>query len=171
MKLGDLVRWDGRYWIVRRYDPKRTRTSTLQDWEGRLQDVAFDSDEVEVIANPGTEWPFVMLKDNPKGVRIKTISRIVNHAPLPITRATDWVPSDPTRPGGALFLNPSLGLKTAETLLIEWEAGMSTSIRIPSGFATMFAKVARAEAARAKPVESTAYDALLRDDKFGGDDE
>lgn len=170
MKLSDVVRFENQIWLVRRYDPKRTRTAILIDWEGRLRSIRFDAPEVEVIANPTKEWPFITVRDNPKGVRITHITRIVNHLLVSLNRMIDWVPSDPVRPGGSIFLNPSLGFKPSDTLLLHWEKGSPTSVRIPSGFATMEVKVARADAAKQKVEALTAYDKLLQDDGFGEDE-
>lgn len=168
MKLGDLVRFEDQYWVVRRYDPKRTRTALLLDKDGRTREIPFDH-PVQVIVNPGEAWPFITVKDNPAGQRIEGIARAVDMEPVPLRLYEDWVPSDPARPGGPIFLNPAMGLRTAETLIVTWRRGRSSTVTVPAGLATVGARVARAEAARVRPEQETSYNALLMDAL--GDDE
>jgi len=167
MKLGDLVQYKGTHWIVRRHDPKRTRMATLVAASGQSEEVAHDSDakgQVVVIANPSTEWPFIVLKERPKFGKLVEIIRfrgmtVTAHLQLNV----DWVPSDPLRSGGAVFFSPTLGLLVGETLSALHEHGRA-SFTVPANFTTVRARV---EKATPKPREpKSAYDHLLDEDEL-----
>lgn len=169
MKLGDLVSRDANFWIVSRYDPKRTRTATLLDAHGATVEIPHD-DKVEIIANPSQDWPFVAAPLKPSW---GAVTRLVRPSPggsdpVPLTLYRDWVPSDPVRAGGSIFLNPNLRLQIGDYLLATHANSKSSSLIIPAGFGTVAQKLARA-AAKPKP-DRTAYSRLLEDDDQFEDD-
>jgi hypothetical protein len=169
VREGDLVQHEGRAWLVRR-SRENELSVTLQDAQGRNLEVTSDLDQTgvcQVVANPAAEWPFVVVRDNVKGKFMVRVSRTVGMSVVPLTMYVDWVPSDPARPGGPVFLNPALGVRPAETLLISWQNGSSTSLHIPVHFGTVGQRIERA--ARKKPPEVTVYDRLL-DDRFDDED-
>ena len=167
MKLGDLVQYDNQSWLVCRCDARFTKLATLQNAQGLKVDIAIDLDvttrDCEVVANPSAEWPYLIVKDNPRGKFMVQLFRTVNRQRVPLSLYSEWVPSDPARPGGSIFLNPSLGVQPAETLIIEWASCRPTSVQVPVHFGTVDQKVVRAS--RKKPAEVTIYDRLL-DDRF-----
>lgn len=167
MKLGDLVDIEGQPWIVRRVDAAQ---AMLLDAKGQTMDVAHDLDLTggcKVVANPATEWPCLTVKDNPKGVFLVGLVRPQGRTRFTALRQyVDWVPSDPARAGGTIFLNPDLGVQPAEVLLVQWKKGATTPLKVPVHFGTIDQRRARME--RKKPVEVTAYDRLL-DDRFDED--
>jgi hypothetical protein len=175
VKLGDLVSHENRFWIVTRYDPKRTKTATLREADGTALEVPCNA-PVTVIANPGQEWPFVAAPLKPKWGPITTLARPTSPGTVatggliivPLTLYQDWLPSEPSRAGGSIFLNPALHLQAADTLLATHSNGRSSSLVIPGHFGTVYQRRARA-AASPKPVDRTAYDRLLDDDQFEDD--
>lgn len=168
MKLGDLVSHDNAFWIVTRYDPKRTRTATLLNSEGLSQEIAHD-EPVEVIANPSLDWPFVAAPVKPMLGPIKMLSWPKPGVEiLPLVLYRDWLPSDPIRAGGSIFLNPSLGLRIGDFLLAAHVSGKLSRVDIPNNFGTVHQKLAR-KADKPKAVDRTAYTRLLDDDPFEDD--
>ena len=169
MKLWDLVEHQKRIWVVSHLD-SHTQLATLRDPQGRTIEVPADLDGsagCSVLANPPEDWPYVMVRDNPKGKSIEQVYRVVEHKRYPLTMFLHWCPSDPARAGGALFLSPDIGLLPAETILIGWAAGSTTAVKVPLDFSTVGERVARQ--AKKVPVELTVFDRLL-EDRFGEDD-
>lgn len=175
MKLGDLVSHETRFWIVTRYDPKRTKTATLREADGTALEVSCDA-PVTVIANPGQDWPFIAAPLKPKWGPIVTLTRPTSPGTVAtggmvivtLTLYQDWLPSEPSRAGGSIFLNPALGLQAADYLLATHSNGRASSIVIPGHFGTVYQRQARA-AASPKPDPRTAYTRLLGDDPFEDD--
>ncbi len=169
MKLGDLVAHENEFWVVARYDPKRTRTATLRRGDGTALEIPHDL-EVRVIANPGSEWPYVAAPIKPKWGPVVALTRPSPSGPagaVVLTLYQDWLPSEPSRAGGSIFLNPNLRLQVGDYLLATHTNGRSSSIVIPAHFATVHQRQARA-AAKPKP-DRTAYTRLLDDDPFEDD--
>lgn len=167
MKLGDVVHQNGTYWMVVRYDPRRTRTADLLSSAGPLITIAFDA-PVEIVANPSQDWPYVAAKVSPRFGPIKGLSRPPATQHLVLYR--DWLPSEPSRAGGSLFLNPKLGLRYGDYLLAHHENGKTSGISIPQTFGTVAQAKKRVEA-KPKPVERTAYSMLLEDKQIGDEDD
>lgn len=171
MKLGDLVSHEGRTWLVRSYDDRSLRLATLDDLAGRTLEVPHDLDATEdcrVLDHPATSWPYLIVRDNPKGTFITGLARVVRGVRTPLTLLEEWCPNDPARPGGPIYVNPTVGVLPADILLVSWLRGSDTSVQVPVTFGTMAQKVARAE--RKKPTEVTVYDRLLQD-RFEDNDE
>lgn len=169
MKLGDLVSHGNEFWVVVRYDPKRTRTATLLNRLGATEEIAHDA-VIDIIANPGQDWPFVAAPVKPAWGPVTSLVRPSFSSPeaLVLTLYRDWLPSEPARAGGSIFLNPALRLQVGDYLLARHQNGKDSSIVIPANFATVRQKQARA-AAKPKP-DRTAYTRLLDDDPFEDDD-
>jgi hypothetical protein len=168
VKLGDLVSHADAYWLVTRYDPKRTRTATLLSSSGTLLEIPHD-EAVTVIANPGQDWPFVAAPLKPTWGAISRIVRPTRAEaePVELTLYRDWLPSEPARAGGSIFFNPNLRLQIGDYLLAKHANGKDSSIVIPAHFGTVRQKQARAAA---KPRQDrTAYSRLLDDDQFEDD--
>lgn len=171
MKQGDIVRHKDHLWFVRRYDDTHYRVATLQNSKGETLEVPHDADAGEqpdcvVLGNPPAEWPYAIVKENPRGRFITGVTRIQRHMRVPLTMLVDWVPNDPVRSGGPMYFSPETGIQPAETLLISWSNGPETSLQIPVNFGSMGQRVSRANK---KPAATTIYDRLLQD-RFDGDD-
>lgn len=113
------------------------------------------------MGNPGRDWPYIMIRDNPRGKFMRQAFRIIRGQRVPLVLMVDWLPNDPARPGGPIYLNPELGIMSAEVLQIVWEQGGVTAHKVPVGFGTMQQRVTKA--ARKKAPEPTNYDRLLAD--------
>lgn len=162
MKLWDLVEHDNRIWVVHRYID--TKVAFLQSPDGQVTEVSFDADlhgNVRVIANPPSEWPYLMVRDNPRGRRITKVSRFRGIHRIDLLPFYEWSLSDPGRAGGALFLSPALRLQPSDTLLVSWAVGPDTSVKVPRQFGTIGSKVRHQEAKIQEP--STVYSRLLAD--------
>ena len=169
MRLWDLVEHDGQVWVVYRFID--TKVGFLQNPFGQKIEVPFDADQqglVKVVANPPAEWPFLMVRDNPKGSAIIRVTRFSGTVGKELRPYYDWSLSDPSRAGGALFLSPNLRIKPAETLLVGWKVGPDTLVKVPLNFNTVANRVARQVGRETEP--TTVYDRLLMD-HFGEDDE
>ena len=168
MKVGDLIQFLDDYWLVIRYDPKRPRTATLLSSTGLAREVPHD-EPVNVIANPSQDWPFVAAPMKPTWGPVKTLSRPHGVLMDALTPYRHWLPSEPARAGGSLFLNPDLKLRPGDYLLAHHANGKDSGIVIPSHFGTVRQKQER-QAAKPKP-ERTAYTRLLSDDQIGDDED
>jgi len=150
---------------VRQYDDAHLRIATLWDGKASVIEVPHDLDTTDptckVLGHPATEWPYAIVKDSPKGRFMVGITRVVRGRKVPLTLLSEWLPNDPARPGGPVYLNPNLGIVPAETLLVSWSNGPDTPLQIPVTFGTMGEKVARQTRKKAAP--PTGYDQLLRD--------
>ncbi len=168
MKVGDLLRYKDQHWIVRLCDPRRTHKATLLAASGQTEDVAFDADttgEAVVLGNPAASWPFVSLRIHPKFGKLGRIVRHVGPVGAPVEEDlvlyVDWVPSDPVRNGGPVFLSPALGFKGGMTLVAIYERGRAR-ILIPVNFNTVNRRIALATPA--PRIARTAYNQLLDED-------
>jgi hypothetical protein len=166
VKLGDLVRYDNDFWVVIRFDPMRTRTALLLRRNGSNREIPH-AEPVEVLANPSQDWPFVAAPLKPQWGPVVALQNPTLAGARTLELYQDWLPSEPARSGGSLFLNPSLNLRHGDYLLAEHGNGQRSRIVIPAGFGTVRQKQAR-EAAKTKPKpeEPTAYTRLLEDDRF-----
>lgn len=135
MKVGNIVEYEGHRWRVYRED-KHVKTMTLLRWDGATEEVAADDSRVKVMWDP-SKWPFVAAKVNLKagpftGLILTRKGRSLNLRPY-----VDWVPSDQSRAGGSIFVNPLLGLKLGEVLVAVHTNGTRVRIPITQEFGTM----------------------------------
>jgi hypothetical protein len=168
VKLGDLVQHSDAYWLVTRYDPKRTRTATLLNAVGAVLEIPHD-EAVTIIANPSQDWPFVAAPLKPSWGPINRLVRpsLMETEPVELMLYRDWLPSEPARAGGSIFFNPNLRLQVGDYLLAKHANGKDSSVVIPANFGTVRQKQAQA-ASKPKP-DRTAYSRLLDDDQFEDD--
>jgi hypothetical protein len=166
VKLGDIVKREGAYWLVTRFDPKRTRTADLRSASGTVLTIPHNG-VVEVIANPSQDWPYVAAPLKPRLGPILSLARPPTMSPLALYR--DWMPSEPSRAGGSIFLNPKLGLRHGDTLVAIHGSGGNSRIDIPATFGTVKQNKARV-AAKPKP-ERNAFTRILEDKQIGDEDE
>jgi hypothetical protein len=164
VRLGDLVESSGIFWLVVRYDPKRTKTATLLSDTGTRVDLPFNA-QVRVIANPGEDWPFVASPVKPTWGPIQRL--VVPHQERELRLYEDWIPSEPERAGGSLFFNPKAGLQGGDLLLATHKNGKASSIVIQAGFGTVKQKQAKM-ASKPKPVRNMFT--VILDDELDGDE-
>jgi hypothetical protein len=166
VKLGDLVAYEDHFWVVTRYDPKRTRTATLRRADGHALEVPHDQ-TLRVIANPSSEWPYVASPLKPRWGPVVKLTRPSRVNQVELVLYHDWLPSDPVRAGGSIFLNPNLRLQIGDYLLATHADGHASSVVIPGGFGTVQQRQARMT--KPKPELRTSYTRLLDDDPFEDD--
>jgi len=169
MKIGDVVQYGDSRWKVLSFS-RELRLFTLMNLEGSKVEVPDDSDTgdkpiLSVLSNPADSWPFAIAKMSQQSgpvIEIRRGARVLS--PM-----IDWVPSDFIRPGGAIFFNPYLRLKTGEILAVQHKSGRLSRITITKAFGTVQRKKARATKAVPKPMPSS-YDRILDGKMFGDDD-
>jgi hypothetical protein len=168
VRLGDLIEWGGQRWIVRRME-RATRTAIICDIGQRSEVLPDNLDttkpgECQIIANPSDDWPFVTLAQRPKYGKLLRIARPdLGGAATDLVALQDWVMTEPTQPGGALFFNPMLNLRTGDMLLAIYERGRGR-VQIPREFLSTAGKKARAEAPPDEAPRLSVYDRLKRND-------
>ena len=170
MKRGDLVDFQGRTWLVQMCDPRRLRIAQLLAADGTPLEVAHDIDKTDatfrVLANPSADWPFVTTPEKPRWGKVKQICRITGSQLVPLTPVADWVLAEPLRCGGALFLNPALGLKPGDILQVQYDKpGQAVNVNLSPTFGTIERRKAQAVTPKVKRGPATSYDRLLSDDE------
>lgn len=141
MDIGLLVQYDGHRWQVYKTS-SQTRTATLirpllhGGAETVQVEVADDDPQAKVICDP-RKWPFVTAPRRPAStgtvVSLKLTRKGKSRELVPLE---EWVPSDIKRPGGGLFLNPTLQLRLGETLLVGYADKSASVVSITRGFGT-----------------------------------
>lgn len=145
MQVGELVEYKGHTWRVYRTD-RQVRTATLIRWDGVQEEIENDNEEAKVVANPSRSWPFVAAPVRSSRVgRIVKLTRVVRNRPQELIPYVDWVPSDPLRAGGSIFLNPELKFCIGEVLSAEHQDGSLSRISITKSFGTLSQRRKRAE--------------------------
>lgn len=162
--IGDVVRHKGSVWKV----SARNRdfgTLTLVDADLKRDEVPSDQD-LEVLYST-TGWPFVAIPTKSfKEGRIV----LIGHGSRTLHLLLDWVPSDMTRTGGALFLNPALGLKAGDVLVARHEKGTISRITITKAFGSIQDRGKRKKRPWKPRPPSTIYDRLTGHNPFEDDD-
>lgn len=165
MKIGDVVRYrDGR-WRVVTYDPQ-VKTFRLTRLDGSGEEVASNDPDVEVLFNPGDEWPFVAspVKNFAAGSILE-----VRRGGRELECLVDWVPTDFNRPGGSIFFNPALKLQEGDVLTATHQSGKLSRIDINKGFASIKRRRKRLERKNSPKEQPNNFSRLL-DDKDWFDD-
>jgi len=173
VKRGDLITVGGLCWLVARQDGTEV---LIVSPDGNQQTVParldIESPSVcKVIANPTTDWPFIVVKPNIKKGLIVAVYRplIRNIDAVPLKPFEEYIVGEPLRSGGAIYLNPALNLRPHETLLVAFQKGQTEKVVLPPTFGTINQKVKKA-AAKAAPKVETVYDRLLNDPSWDDDD-
>lgn len=175
MKLGDVVFYEGERWKVTKHH-REYRVCELTQWSLEKAEVPDDLDTnpeegrplASVLFNPTTDWPFVTVKIRSEG---SGPVRLVQRASEQLAPFYDWVPGDLYRPGGAIFLNPDLRLRTGEVLVAGHRNGSRSRIELGPTFGTIARRKARAASPPRRPGPKNRYDRILGTDPFGDDDE
>lgn len=135
MKVGDIVEYEGHRWRVYRAD-RHVKTVTLLRWDETIEEVALDDPRAKVLWDP-SKWPFVAAKVNLKAGRFTELVLTRKGKTSSLRPYVDWVPSDQSRPGGSIFVNPLLGLQLGEVLVAVHANGTRVRIPITREFGTM----------------------------------
>lgn len=174
MRLGDLIDWTGKRWIVRRIE-RPTKTAIIHDGERTTETLPDDLDqtnpnECQIVANPPDDWPVVTIAQRPKFGRLLRVSRPqLSGAVTDLVRLQEWVVPDPMQPGAAIFFNPLLNLRTGDLLLATYERGIAR-VQIPRDFLSAHQKMERANTPPPPAERLSVYD-RLRHNPYADDDE
>lgn len=165
MRIGDLIEWEKKRWIVRALE-RSTRTVIISDSDARSEVIPDDLDkrkpeECALIANPADDWPLVAVVMKPKfGRLLKLVHPVMGREPRQLVPFEDWVVADAAQTGGAIFFNPILGLRLGDILVATYERGTSR-VTIPREFLSTREKITRANTP-AEPPKVSVYDRLRR---------
>src|SRR5688572_20192287 len=160
MNLGDIVEYEGHRWRVFRLD-KNVRTATLIRWSGTTAEVADDDPKAAVVANP-CEWPVVTARLKHSSGPLVKLSVARGGRMLSLRPLEDWLPSDPMRSGGSVFINPKFKLMVGEVLIAEYKDGSASRIPITKRYGSM----AQRKAVRASVPAKKGLMGLLDGDDF-----
>lgn len=176
MRLGDIVSYGTGRWKVTKYF-RDARVCELTNWAYETTEVPDDLDTIPnselsaliVVASPVEDWPFAtaQLRSTSTGP-VRFVSRAGNE----LVPLIDWVPGDLYRPGGTLFFNPQLGLRTGQVLVAVHRDGTRSRVNLNRAFGTAKRRKAVAKAGPRKPRgPRNRYDRILGADPFEDDDE
>jgi hypothetical protein len=173
MKIGDLVLFSDDKWLVRNYD-KMTRTVVLCNQTGDKRELPVDMDvhtpdQIQVLCNPGLQWHVLAVKVKPNAgpfIRAEAPAKVpgasLTFRPRPLANWEDWIPSDPFREGGSVFINPSFGLRTGDLVLFTHRNGSQSRMIVPGNFGTVAS--ARTAKIPIKKPEVNRFTHILDDD-------
>lgn len=162
MKVGDVVEHEGRLHRVLRHN-RLVHVMVAAPWEGDPVEIADNDPIVKVVHNPAAEWPMTTVPLRHKAGPM----RAVLHRGRELEPLLEWMPSDPFRPGGAVFLSPQLNLKRGEVLTVRHQDGSTSRLVVGKGFGTIAQKQRRQRAKQAAPKrQPNAFDRI-----WEGDDE
>lgn len=135
MKVGDVVEYQKVLYRVLRAN-RLVHAMVLAPWGSDNIEVADNDPEVKELHNPADKWPvaIVMLKH-----RAGPMREVMRRGKA-LTPLLEWMPGDPFRPGGAIFLNPDLHLKRGEVLTVRHQDGTTSRVSISAGFGTVAQK-------------------------------
>lgn len=125
MVAGDLLDWRDKRWLVRKID-QQTQTAFVFSQEGETDILGTDEDTLggcRVVCNPATSWPCASLPQRGHG-RLLSLLLASLSGDTPLIPLVDWVKIDDRQIGGAIFLNPDLGLRYRDRLIVVYEVGM-----------------------------------------------
>lgn len=167
MDVGDLIEHNSVRWVVASRNPLARTVKISRGVLGELKEIADDDPEAKVVANPAKSWPFLSGVTKPRHGRIKSILLTRAKTTYELEFLIDWVPSDFQRPGGPIFFNPSLKLRTGEVLIAVHADDTRTRLDVTKAFASVAARQVRSEAERLPP---SFYDHLMSDNDGLDDD-
>lgn len=135
MELGAIVEYEGHRWRVCKLH-RTVRTVTLVRWGGTSEEIADDTPEAKVVADP-RHWPVVTARIRPNAGPLVRLSLTRRGRARALTPLVHWVPSDFERAGGSVFLHPQLKLVVGEILVAEHKDGSSSRIQITKRYGSM----------------------------------
>ncbi len=165
MNQGDVVRYQNELWFVQSVDPYRLGVAVLdrsdpdENHSRTVCEVPFDLDasgEVEVLANPSREWPFI---SPPSKGPVQRVTLIRGAAVEELTPYLDWVAVDT-----AIFYRPSLKPRLGDLFNVTFS---TSSVRITVTRQNLKTVQSRIDTMKRPPPVTTppnAYRMLLQDD-------
>jgi hypothetical protein len=169
MYVGTVLEGHGTVWLARKVE-QSMNTALLESQDGtRTESVGFEEVEAagyRVVCLPIADWPSVALRPHPRG-RLREVLVASLQGERPLRRFSDWMKLDEFQLGGALYLNPELGLGYRDRLILSFDNGRFPT-DIPRDFQSLRVKQARlpspTTAAAAKKGGPDLFDHLLDDD-------
>lgn len=157
VSVSDLVIFKGHISLVTKVD-LYLQLATLVDPVGAKVEAPLE--EVQVQAHPSTDWYLIMVPIKPKAGRVVGIKiPSLRGAPTVLTPWYDWVPADPIRAGGSIYLRDRYPAGT--TFLVTHESGVVSKV-VAKKLLTVGEMVAKANPTKEAP--KSRYDRLLEDD-------
>ena len=147
MNIGDLLRWNDKLWVVKKIDSDLA-TGFLESQDGERA-MTEGEPTAELVAHPPREWPALQLPLK-KG-RLVDIS----YHGRPLQRFADWLKLDDLQVGGALYLNPTLGLGFGDRLTATYQHLGGRLERVPVAVPRHFRPMAVKLQELAEKAEST----------------
>jgi len=125
---GDLIRWSGRVWLVRKVESELV-TAIVESADGGTAILPSDTDRTggcEVWCQPSRDWPSAPLP-------FRSLARLVGvrRATTDLVRLHDWVKLDDFQIGGALYLNPTLDLSYGDRLTAVYSGPRNKQTTLP----------------------------------------
>lgn len=137
MQVGDLVLYQGQRWLVHRLD-KMTRTVFLYNQVGATAELPdmhdrLEPDTIKVVAKPSLDWKVI-----PAPIKSGAGPFVKFTVPGPLGRKArelrpwlDWIPSDPFRDGGSVFVRPGISLPSHTVVIFTHQNGVAARIKLP----------------------------------------
>lgn len=158
ISTSDLVSYQDRVWTVTKVDPY-LRVAVLYSHTGSKAEAPLE--DVLVVASPSTDWYLLLTPIRPKAGRIVDLK-------IPSLRGQasylipwfDWVPSDPMRAGGSVYLREKH--RPGTTILVTYGDGTQSKVVVKK-LSTVAEIREKAEPKQQETLESK-YDRLLRDE-------
>ncbi len=174
MKVGEVVEYNGSRWRVSTAN-RSLRLNHLERPEGSTVEVPDDLDTnpredcpvLKVLFHPAKDWHVVVAPIRPKSGAVLQLKR----GGRTLVMMEEWVPGDFRRPGGSLFLNPSLNVRHGEVLVAEHKDGSLSRIYVTGNCGSVSYRKKRATQPPQVKQPSTALDRLLRNNPFDNDEE
>lgn len=168
MKIGDIVQFDNRRWLVLFNLPGKL--CRLRTWDGAETDVPGSADtnpemKLTLEASSG-DWPFLTAPLRAKDGPIVRATLARNGILRDLEPLVDWAPSSGLRPGGPVFLNPRLQLRVGEVIGAIHQSGRQVRLSVAQGLASVKARQVRLAKERQPVVRKSVYERLMDDDLF-----
>lgn len=147
MQVGDLVLYQDHRWFVHRFD-KMTRTVFMFDQTGKQSELPdmldlTDPDKVKVVARPSKSWKVLTAPiKTGSGPFIKlAIPGQLGRKDQELRPWVDWIPSDPFRDGGSVFVRPGVQIPLHTNVMLTHQNGSTIRVKLPRSFTTVSKRI------------------------------
>lgn len=161
MQIGDLVSLEKMRWQV---ESQQDDLFIIRAWDGQTREVHPKDLGVKVVTHPPTRWPFILVPVRVKDGPVVKLTIVRENKVWIFEPLIDWVPADRIRAGGAIFINPSVQLKTGEIVVAHHKSNRLARVAITPSFGSVAQRQARAQ--KPKPEVRSVYERVMDDDLF-----